>query len=41
MAKKPEFLLYKLEPLRRIEKRELKKQGEKEEYIQDLFSENL
>ena len=42
MAEKPKFLLYKLEePLRRVEKRELKKQGEKEKYIQDLFSENL
>ncbi|MCE8163026.1 MAG: hypothetical protein I3273_00270 [Candidatus Moeniiplasma glomeromycotorum] len=42
MVEKTEFLLYKLEePLRRIEKRELKKQGEKEKYIQDLLSENL
>lgn len=41
-TKSLEFLLYKLEqPFRRVEKRELKKDGEKEKYIQDLFSENL
>src|SRR3954468_21285987 len=40
MVEKPKFLLYKLEEsLRRIEKRELKEQGEK--CIRDLFSENL
>ncbi|RHZ36799.1 hypothetical protein [endosymbiont GvMRE of Glomus versiforme] len=39
--KNPKFLLYKLEPLKRLEKINLKDQGKKEKYIEELFSQNI
>src|SRR5438132_14162511 len=35
------FLLYKLDPLARLEEVNLKDSGKKEKYIENLFSENL
>jgi len=40
-SEKPKFLLYQLNPLKRLEEIKLKEQGKKEKYIEDLFSQNL
>ena len=38
---KQNFLLYQLNPLKRLEEIKLKEQGKKEKYIENIFCQNL